>query len=73
MTTLHDTYPCYDFAQHKGYVTAAHAEALAVHGPCPEHRMSYANVAAAAVVPRSRAEALVPVAVSHNGHVEDEV
>jgi ribonuclease HII len=76
MTALHETYPCYDFAQHKGYVTAAHAEALALHGPCPEHRMSYANVAAAEVGRSSvepGADALVPVAVSHNGRVEDEV
>lgn len=48
MTTLHDRYPHYAFAQHKGYVTPAHAAALRAHGPCPEHRMSYLNVAAAA-------------------------
>jgi ribonuclease HII len=47
MVDLHQQYPQYDFAQHKGYVTAAHAAALLQHGPCPEHRMSYANVAAA--------------------------
>jgi ribonuclease HII len=76
MVDLHETYPCYDFAQHKGYVTAAHAEALALHGPCPEHRMSYANVAAAGLGRKSAepgAGALVPMAVSHNGLVEDEV
>ncbi len=47
MTELHERYPLYDFATHKGYVTPAHAEALAVHGPCPEHRYSYVNVARA--------------------------
>jgi ribonuclease HII len=46
MEELHERYPQYDFAQHKGYVTAGHAAALAAHGPCPEHRRSYANVAA---------------------------
>jgi ribonuclease HII len=44
MCRLHERYGEYDFAQHKGYVTAAHAAALATHGPCGEHRLSYANV-----------------------------
>ena len=47
MTELHEHYPHYDFATHKGYVTPAHAQALAEHGPCPEHRYSYVNVARA--------------------------
>jgi ribonuclease HII len=46
MRALHTRYAEYDFAQHKGYVTAAHAAALARYGPCDEHRMSYVNVAA---------------------------
>ncbi len=41
---LHDRYPVYDFAEHKGYATRRHTEALARHGPCPEHRFSYVNV-----------------------------
>lgn len=45
MTRLHDTYPRYDFATHKGYVTDGHTAALTAHGPCPEHRFSYVNVA----------------------------
>ena len=44
---LHDRYPQYDFARHKGYPTAAHLDALRRHGPCPEHRRSFAPVAAA--------------------------
>jgi ribonuclease HII len=47
MTELHEQYPQYDFARHKGYCTEAHGAALRQYGPCPEHRMSYANVAAA--------------------------
>ncbi len=47
MTELHRHHPVYDFAQHKGYITSSHSEALAAHGPCAEHRMSYVNVAAA--------------------------
>jgi ribonuclease HII len=50
MTELHELYPLYDFAQHKGYATPVHAAALARHGPCAQHRMSYSNVAAALAV-----------------------
>jgi len=44
MVGLHERWPQYDFATHKGYVTPGHAAALAEHGPCPEHRFSYVNV-----------------------------
>ena len=37
-------YPVYGFAKHKGYPTAAHVDALNRHGPCPQHRRSYAPV-----------------------------
>lgn len=37
-------YPGYGFAGHKGYGTAAHADALARLGPCPIHRTSFAPV-----------------------------
>jgi ribonuclease HII len=39
-------YPQYGFAGHKGYITAAHTKALNEHGPCVQHRRSFANVAA---------------------------
>lgn len=42
---LHDRYPQYGFAGHKGYGTAAHLAALRAHGACPEHRRSFAPVA----------------------------
>jgi ribonuclease HII len=45
MVQLHDRFPHYDFATHKGYITAAHTRALQQHGPCAEHRFSYVNVA----------------------------
>jgi ribonuclease HII len=35
-------WPEYAFAEHKGYGTKAHLAALARHGPCPVHRMSFA-------------------------------
>ncbi|MFZ4791928.1 MAG: ribonuclease HII [Candidatus Competibacteraceae bacterium] len=44
---LHHRYPHYGFARHKGYPTVAHREALRRYGPCPEHRRSFAPVAAA--------------------------
>lgn len=37
-------HPGYGFSQHKGYGTAAHAEALARLGPCAIHRRSFAPV-----------------------------
>ena len=43
---LHERYPRYGFAQHKGYPTAAHRDALRRFGPCPEHCRSFAPVAA---------------------------
>ena len=39
-------FPHYGFASHKGYITAAHTKALNEHGPCAQHRQSFANVAA---------------------------
>lgn len=44
MRQLHEHYPAYGFARHKGYSTRSHMRALADHGPCPEHRVSFANV-----------------------------
>jgi len=37
-------YPQYGLAQHKGYGTPEHLEALRRHGPTPLHRFSYAPV-----------------------------
>jgi ribonuclease HII len=46
MVELDKTYPQYGFAQHKGYITAAHTAALLKYGPCAEHRKSFSNIAA---------------------------
>ena len=43
---LHLQYPQYAFDQHKGYGTALHLERLREHGPCPEHRRSFAPIKA---------------------------
>ncbi|MEZ5997509.1 MAG: ribonuclease HII [Hyphomonas sp.] len=49
MLELDAAHPGYGLGRHKGYGTAAHAEALARLGPAPCHRMSFAPVRAAAI------------------------
>ena len=44
MVALHDEFPAYGFAVHKGYPTPLHLAALAAHGPCPQHRQSFSPV-----------------------------
>ena len=39
-------WPVYGFAEHKGYGTPQHLAALALHGPCPVHRRSFAPLKA---------------------------
>ena len=41
---VHEQYPQYGFATHKGYPTAEHLQALRRHGPSPVHRRSFAPV-----------------------------
>lgn len=45
MLDVHARFPHYGFAAHKGYGTELHRAALTVHGPCDEHRRSFAPVA----------------------------
>ncbi|KTD41128.1 ribonuclease HII [Legionella parisiensis] len=45
MVAFDALYPGYGFADHKGYATAAHREALSRLGPCAIHRRSYERVA----------------------------
>lgn len=44
MTELHNRYPRFGFAIHKGYGTKLHQERIATHGVCPIHRKSFAPV-----------------------------
>jgi len=44
MVQLHELYPDYGFASHKGYSTRQHLEALQRFGVCPIHRRSFAPV-----------------------------
>lgn len=44
MRGLGQRYPAYGFANHKGYGTEMHREAIQRYGPCPEHRRTYQPV-----------------------------
>lgn len=44
MDLLDVQFPAYGFAQHKGYGTRFHLQALFERGPCPEHRRSFRPV-----------------------------
>lgn len=44
MQRLHNLYPQYNLAQHKGYPTRAHLRALEQWGVCPIYRRSFAPV-----------------------------
>src|SRR5215210_2040272 len=67
MLDLHERWPEYDFAVHKGYITDVHSAALDRHGPCPEHRMRFINVRGARDAHAARS--LDPTAVA--GMVDD--
>jgi ribonuclease HII len=45
MKELDAEYPQFGFAQHQGYGTKFHLEALRIHGPCRHHRRSFQPVA----------------------------
>lgn len=44
MNTIHQDYPYYNFSANKGYMTAEHARALELYGPCAVHRTSFEPV-----------------------------
>jgi len=44
MLSLDSLFPKYGFAQHKGYPTVQHREALLQYGPCSAHRRSFGPV-----------------------------
>ncbi len=41
MKEMHEQYPVYGFAKHKGYGTKAHIEAIRLHGYSPIHRRTF--------------------------------
>ena len=48
---LHEEFPHYGFASHKGYSTPEHLEALRAHGACKYHRRFFSPVAATFTTP----------------------
>ena len=58
LVALDAAHPGYGFADHKGYPTPAHLEALARLGPCPAHRRSFAPVRNALQAPPGQASLL---------------
>ena len=74
MVELHDRFPAYGFHVHKGYITPEHSAALTMHGPCPQHRFSFVNVAR---LPRAQAHGSLvgPLAngTLENGSLADDV
>jgi ribonuclease HII len=54
MREMHATYPQYGFDRHKGYSCPEHFAALREHGPCPQHRRSFAPVRDALQPPPSQ-------------------
>ncbi len=42
MRRLAALYPAYGFSRHVGYITPVHSAAVREHGPCDQHRLSYA-------------------------------
>jgi len=48
LVDLDRVFPAYGFAEHKGYATQRHIEALTAHGPCVAHRRGFWRVRDAA-------------------------
>ena len=44
MIELDKKYPHYGFGKHKGYGVPQHLAAITKHGPCPEHRRTFAPI-----------------------------
>lgn len=72
MIKLAEKYPEYGFEKHVGYGTKAHREAIAQHGPCPEHRQSFKPITKTNVKNTSaigqKAEAVVARWLQQKGH-----
>jgi ribonuclease HII len=58
---LHEEFPQYNFAAHKGYGTPEHLEALRQHGACRHHRRFFSPVAATFTTPDGQ---IIPLRVA---------
>jgi ribonuclease HII len=73
MTRMHDDFPAYDFATHKGYITREHSLALTEHGPCAEHRRRFVNVRRADLGPEDLQDAWERETVMAEGMADAEM
>jgi ribonuclease HII len=64
---LHEEFPHYGFAAHKGYSTPEHLEALRVHGPCIHHRRSFSPVAIRYAEQEAQALPAMPAVATREG------
>ncbi len=64
LIALHEKFPEYGFAGHKGYPTSQHLSALHRHGPCAEHRRSFAPV-------KALVAGLEPLVESHQRQISE--
>jgi ribonuclease HII len=67
MAELDREHPDYGFAMHKGYSTRVHQAALDKHGPCAQHRLSYANVPKPTLGDSTPRRGTAPPNVGQNG------
>jgi len=70
MEELDAVYPQYGLAQHKGYGTPEHLEALRVHGPSPLHRHSFAPVRNARCWAAGATQVMLPLGMDEEWTVE---
>jgi ribonuclease HII len=61
MRRVDAVYPRYGFSSHVGYITPAHTRAVLAHGPCPQHRRSFASRAYRLPLPAMPSRHLAPV------------
>lgn len=72
MQGLHGQFPQYDFARHKGYITAEHTAALQAHGACAEHRRRYVNIRRVLGGPGQAVDAGAGGGMQHNCPTEND-
>jgi ribonuclease HII len=65
MRRVDAVYPRYGFSSHVGYITPAHTRAVLVHGPCPQHRLSFASRAYRVPLPAMPSRPLAPDELRH--------
>src|SRR5271165_1896661 len=70
MEEFDQLYPQYGLAQHKGYGTPEHLEALRLHGPTSLHRFSYAPVREARCWAAGAVQNRLPLEVSGRASAE---